>query len=56
MPMMNDPAPWQTLRHARAYRSRWVGVSVDTVLLPNGADVRVHAPGARRDRRRRDRL
>jgi 8-oxo-dGTP pyrophosphatase MutT (NUDIX family) len=34
---MNDPAAWQTLNTNGVYRSRWVGVSVDTVLLPTGA-------------------
>jgi ADP-ribose pyrophosphatase len=33
----NDPAPWQTLHTNPVYRSRWVGVTVDTVMLPTGA-------------------
>lgn len=36
MPMLNDPISWQTLDTRQAYRSRWVGVSVDTVRLPGG--------------------
>lgn len=35
--MHNDPAPWQTLESKPAYRSRWAGITVDTVLLPTGA-------------------
>ncbi len=35
--MTNDPAAWQTLSTNAVYRSRWTGVSIDTVLLPNGA-------------------
>lgn len=35
--MHNDPAPWQTLQSKAAYRSRWAGISVDTVQLPTGA-------------------
>jgi ADP-ribose pyrophosphatase len=33
----NDPAAWQTLATKAFYRSRWAGVSVDTVQLPTGA-------------------
>jgi 8-oxo-dGTP pyrophosphatase MutT (NUDIX family) len=33
----NEPAAWQTLATNGVYRSRWAGVSIDTVLLPNGA-------------------
>jgi 8-oxo-dGTP pyrophosphatase MutT (NUDIX family) len=32
----NDPAAWQTLSTNAVFRSRWTGVSIDTVLLPNG--------------------
>lgn len=33
-----DPAHWQTLASRPVYRSRWVGVTVDTVKLPTGAE------------------
>jgi 8-oxo-dGTP pyrophosphatase MutT (NUDIX family) len=33
----NDPAAWRTLNTNAVYRSRWAGVSIDTVLLPDGA-------------------
>ena len=35
--MQNDPAPWQTLESKPVYRSRWAGITVDTVQLPTGA-------------------
>lgn len=35
--MNNDPAPWQTLESKALYRSRWAGITVDTVQLPTGA-------------------
>ncbi len=35
--MTNDPAVWKTLSTTSVYRSRWAGVSTDTVQLPNGA-------------------
>jgi 8-oxo-dGTP pyrophosphatase MutT (NUDIX family) len=34
--VQNDPAPWQTLDSKPVYRSRWAGITVDTVQLPNG--------------------
>jgi ADP-ribose pyrophosphatase len=34
--MHNDPAPWQTLESKPVYRSRWAGITVDTVQLPTG--------------------
>jgi 8-oxo-dGTP pyrophosphatase MutT (NUDIX family) len=33
---MSDPAHWETLSTATAFRNRWVGVVVDGVQLPNG--------------------
>ena len=34
--MYTDPPPWTVLASQAAYRSRWVGVTVDTVELPTG--------------------
>lgn len=34
--MRTDPPAWTVLASHAAYRSRWVGVTVDTVALPTG--------------------
>ena len=36
--MTIDPSPWKILHTQCAYRNRWIGVNVDTVRLPNGAE------------------
>jgi 8-oxo-dGTP pyrophosphatase MutT (NUDIX family) len=33
---MVDPLPWQTQRTSSVYSNRWIGVSVDSVVLPDG--------------------
>ena len=36
--MNTDPARWRTLASRAVYRSRWVGITLDTVQLPTGAE------------------